>query len=138
MKTLVKKSLVLMLISLFVISASAQRPDRKSRMTAEERASKQTEMMTKLLDLTAEQQAKIKEIHLKYSQQRVEKKKQLGEEMKQNREKMKAQMEARNAELKQVLTPEQYEKWQEKRKEMRVEQGRNAKMHSQKNNELKE
>jgi Spy/CpxP family protein refolding chaperone len=119
MKVLVKKSIVFALASLFVIAVSAQRPDKKSTITAEERASRQTEMMTKQLDLTEEQQAKVKEIHLKHSQQMADHKKQATEAKKQNRENMKTQMEAKDAELKQVLTPEQYEKWQTKKQENR-------------------
>ena len=137
MKTLVKKSFVLVLVSLFVVSVSAQGPDKKPRMTPEERVSKQVEMMTKQLDLTADQQAKIKEINLKYSQQMADHAKQSKEEMKKNREKMETQMEAKNAELKQVLTPEQYEKWQEKRKEMRNDWGKGSKNKSKRHDKVK-
>lgn len=119
MKALVEKSIVLVLVSLFTLTVSAQRPDKKSRMTAEERASKRTEMMTKQLELTTEQQAKIGEINLKYSQQAVDHQKQAKGQMRQNRENRKVQMEARNAELKEVLTPEQFEKWQAQKSEMR-------------------
>ena len=123
MKALVKKSFVLVLVSLFIFSVSAQRPDRGPRMTPEERATRQTEMMTKQLDLTADQQVKIKEINLKFSQQMAAQRDQAGGDRQQNMEKMKAQMDARDAEIKQVLTPEQFEKWQTKRNEMR-QQGR--------------
>ena len=123
MKALVKKSFVLVLVSLFVFSVSAQRPDKSSKTTPEDRATRQTEMMTKQLNLTADQQAKIKEINLKYSQQQVGQRSQAKEQMKQNRENMKTQMNARDAEIKQVLTPEQLEKWQAKRNEMK-QQGR--------------
>ena len=119
MKALVRKSLVLVLVSVFVINVSAQNPNRKSRMTEEDRAAKRTEMMTKQLDLTADQQAKIKEINLRHSQQTTNQQRQVREERRQNRENMKSKMAARDAEIKQVLTPEQYEKWQEKKQEMR-------------------
>ena len=119
MKALVEKSIVLVLVSLFTLTVSAQRPDKKSRMTAEERASKRTEMMTKQLNLTEEQQAKIGEINLKHSQQTAGNQKQARERMRQNRENRNARMEARDAELKEVLTPEQFEKWQAQRSEMR-------------------
>jgi len=137
MKALVKKSFVLVLASLFVISVSAQRPDKKSRMTAEERASKQTEMMTKHLDLTVEQQAKVKEINLQHSQQMANQQEQARENRRQGSEKMKSQMETRDAELKQVLTPEQHQKWQEKQQEMRKERGKGAKNNSKRANRTK-
>jgi len=122
MKALVRKSLVLVLVSVFVINVSAQNPNRNSRMTAEERAAKRTEMMTKQLDLTEDQQAKIKEINLKHFQERPNHQRQVREERRQNRENMRSQMTARDAELKEVLTPEQYEKWQEKKQETRKDQ----------------
>lgn len=135
MKALVKKSLVLVLVSLFVFSVSAQRPDRNPKMTPEDRASKQTEMMTKQLDLTADQQAKIQEINLKYSQQMAAQQGQAKEDRQQNMENMKAQMEAKNAEIKQVLTPEQFEKWQAKRNEMMQNRGKGAENRPEKRNE---
>jgi Spy/CpxP family protein refolding chaperone len=119
MKALVKKSIVFMLVSLFTIGISAQRPDKKARVTPEERASKQTEIMAKQLELTEEQQAKVKEINLKYSQQTANHEQQAKDELKKSREDFKSLFEAKDAELKQVLTPEQYQKWQEKRKDLR-------------------
>jgi Spy/CpxP family protein refolding chaperone len=119
MKALVKKSIVLVLVCLFTLTVSAQRADRNSRMTSEDRASRQTEVMTKHLELTEEQQAKIKEINLRHSQQEAVNRDEQG-----NRgEGRRAQMEARDAEYQQVLTPEQFEKWQEKRSEMGRGQG---------------
>ena len=135
MKALVKKSLVLLLASLFVFSVSAQRPDRNSKMTPEDRAAKQTEMMNKQLDLTADQQAKIQAINLKYSQQMAAQRSQATEDRQQNMENMKTQMEARNAEIKQVLTPEQFEKWQTIRNEMRQNRGQGTGDQSEKRNE---
>jgi len=135
MKALVKKSLVLVLVSLFVFSVSAQRPDRIPRMTPEDVAAKQTEMMTKQLDLTADQQAKIQAINLKYAQQMAAQRSQAGDDRQQMRENMKAQMEARDAEFKQVLTPEQFEKWQTVRDEMRQNRGQGAENNSEKSNE---
>ena len=137
MKALVKKSLVLVLVSLFVFSVSAQRPDRNSKMTPEDRAAKQTEMMAKQLDLTADQQAKIQAINLKYSQQMATKQSQAKEDRQQNMENMKTQMEAKNAEIKQVLTPEQFDKWQAQRKEMMQNRGQGAGNKSEKRNEPK-
>ena len=137
MKALVGKSIILVLVSLFTVTVSAQRPDRKSRMTAEERASKQTEMMTKHLDLTVEQQAKVKEINLQHSQQMANQQEQARENRRQGSEKMKSQMETRDAELKQVLTPEQYEKWQEKRKETRPTREKGTRNKSERPNRSK-
>jgi len=118
MKTKIKKSIILVLVTVFALAVSAQSHDKKQRMTPEERASKQVAMMTKLLDLSEEQQLKIKEINLKHFQQMDNRERKIGKKKMQNWDNIKPQMVARNAEIKQVLTPEQYEKWQENRREM--------------------
>jgi len=123
MKTLIKKSIVLALISVFTFAVSAQSHEKKQRMTPEERASKRVEMMTKLLDLSEEQQLQIKEMSLRHFQQMDSKEERVGKRKMQNWDNIKPQMIARNAELKQILTPEQYEKWQENRREMGENRG---------------
>lgn len=106
-----------MVVSLFVVGISAQEPQKRQRMTAEERASKQTEMMTKNLALTSEQEVKIKEINLRYAKQAEEKMASAQNDRESNREAIKNQMKAKDDELKQVLTGDQYNKWKSERKE---------------------
>ena len=124
MKAVVKKSILFAFVSLLTIGISAQGPQKKEKMSTEDRASKQTEMMTKKLMLTPEQEAKIKEINLKYAQQMNKRQEQKQENMKKDRQEfaaeIKSQMEAKDAEFKDVLTPEQYQQWQENRKETKV------------------
>ena len=123
MKTLIRKSIVFMLVSFFAINLSAQERPKRERISLEDRVSKQTEMMTKQLELTADQQTKIKEINLKYAQQMETGRKKVQEKKANERQEMRAQMEsqmtAKDADFKQVLTPEQYKKWQDKQTEVK-------------------
>ena len=103
-----------LLMSVFCGALSYAQQDQRFKMTPEERTGKRVERMKKSLDLTDEQAAKLQEVH-----------KQLLVEMKQirakgevNREEMRAKTEAYHAQIKTILTPEQYQKYREQRKVM--------------------
>ena len=123
MKTLIRKSIVFMLASFFVISLSAQERPKREKISLEDRVAKQTEIIAKQLELTADQQAKIQEINLKYAQQMEADRKAVQEKEAKKRQDMRAKMEsqiaAKDADFKQILTPEQYKKWQDKQAEMK-------------------
>lgn len=108
------RNLFLVILGVFIsIGVAAQNRQGKGKMqgkTPEERAQKQTEHMTKYLDLSDEQSKKISEINLRYAKENETKK----EAVKAEREKTKT---AKDAELKKVLTPEQYAKFDQKRAE---------------------
>ncbi len=86
---------------------------RHEKMTPEQRAEKRTQHMTEKLELNADQQAKVKDLHLRMAKQREE----LRSNETMTREEKKAAMiashDAYKVELRQILTPEQYEKYQE-------------------------
>src|SRR5690606_10577670 len=79
--------------------------------------SQQAEMakMKAELGLSQDQMLKIEAMHNKHRAERKVQMDKSREAMKQNMEQMKAKKEARNAEMKAILTPEQYAKWQEGR-----------------------
>ncbi|MDR0864743.1 MAG: DUF4890 domain-containing protein [Candidatus Symbiothrix sp.] len=143
MKAILRTGMFFLLVSLFTINVSAQKSHSHKKLSAEERAVKQTERMTEQLGLTEEQQVKVKALNLKYAEQlesqrkvdkekAVKKSKEEGvkkskegvkkckegvkkseEGVKKNKEgneQRKALREAKNAELKEILTPEQLEK----------------------------
>lgn len=114
MKT--KRLLVVLFASLMAFAVTAQpSPKGKGQKTPEERAKKQTELMKQELKLTDAQAAQVDKINIKYA---IEKDK-LEQEMKA---KKKAMYDQKNAELKAVLTPEQFpllEQYREKRKQER-------------------
>ena len=108
MKTYLKRVSATMLCLLVVFCLSAQ---QRQRMSAEDRAQRETEMMQKELNLTKEQLPKIDSINLFYA-------KKMNEMMaNSDREQMRALMQT-NAEqkdeaLKGILTDEQYKKLKE-------------------------
>jgi|GEM_PF-1128615 len=120
------------LMSTLCTALSYAQQDQRPKATPEERGAKRLEMMKQSLNLTDEQVAKLQEVHkqlfgdMKQVRGRDEanreetkaKKDADSEEMKAKREEMKAKMEAYDEQLKTILTPEQYQKYQEQRKEM--------------------
>jgi protein CpxP len=120
-----KKSLLPLLaaLTLTIGTATAQtkptaRPghDREQQQSSpEEQASRQSERMTKELDLNAEQSARIKQIMLTRDQemhgQRGQGKGQEGASREQKGEQMQANRAKYDAQFKEVLTAEQYTKY---------------------------
>ena len=135
MKSKLKISLFFALITLFVCSASAQRPSSSSRTIDPERMTeRQVKDLKETLDLNAEQETKIEEICLKYNKQIKEK----SENASGNRETLRTEMQkindAKNAEIKEVLTPEQNKKWETVQKEREKERGQNRRGDRSRNN----
>ena len=113
MKTTVKTTFFLVLVSILTLNVSAQKDRDRKPLGAEEQAAKHTEWMTQKLDLNETQQVEVKALHLKY----IEKMKDLrnGE----NKDKIELQnwRKEKQAELKEILTAEQWEKYQNLKKE---------------------
>src|SRR5690554_7446079 len=111
------KKLVLMIAMFVGVTAFAQeRKMEQKRMSAEDKV----ERLTKELDLTAEQQAKVKEIYAK----KAENKKAKRTEVMTTR---KARSEAFDKELRSVLTPEQNKKLNAKKKNKSLKEARKKK-----------
>ena len=105
MRTFKILSLTLAMSVVFAGMAFAQQQENKA--TQEEKAAKKIEMMKTTLDLTPEQVAKLQELQANFAQKRKE----------ANDDAVKLEIkEAYKAELKSVLTPEQYQMYQEQRK----------------------
>ena len=98
-------------------SGAFAQEEPKQPMSAQDRAAKELSMMKTDLTLTADQEAKIKPILSSYA----EKEQQVRQENKENREaaqtKRKELRTQKDTDLKTILTPEQYQKLQDKRKE---------------------
>ena len=99
---------MLFAVAIASVNIYAQEPQEKNapKKTPEERAENMTKRMTKELALTPDQQTKMKDLILRREQEREQKM----EGAKQDRGKWDAEMKA-------ILTPEQYQKLQEKREE---------------------
>jgi polynucleotide 5'-kinase involved in rRNA processing len=92
----------------------------KALKSPDERARIRTERMSKELELSPEQIAKVESINLKYAGKGAELRKKHEAERTQARQEGKAMREAEAAELKAVLTPDQYAKWEAKQEEMKA------------------
>ncbi len=106
------KILTAALLLLLALSTKAQRGDGRG-MDPAQRAEMQTKMMVDSLSLSTKQGEKVKEINLKYANKQKEARSANADG---DWEKMRATMEAlrteQSAELKTVLTQEQYDRWQ--------------------------
>ncbi len=103
------------LLSLFVLTSAlafAQRPDDRQRPERDpaERAERLTERLTTVLELTAEQAAEVKTLHLSFAERATALREEQQEEREAARESMQALNEERHAEMKSILTEEQFEK----------------------------
>jgi len=116
----VSMALTFLLIPLVGPPLSSGQMDKLMNTTPDERASAQTAMMKVKLDLTADQLLKIAAINQKYAQ-KMEPiiKGSSGMFMKMNQ--MRGVNEEKEAELKQVLSPEQFQKYLASKAEMREE-----------------
>ncbi|SIT12961.1 hypothetical protein SAMN05421766_11226 [Zobellia uliginosa] len=123
------KKIIVALVCMIGLTAMAQREkghnrDQMKDLTAEQIATLHTKKMTLALDLTSAQQEKIKAIHLEEAKARKAKheerkaKKEEGERKRPTSEERFAmenakldKMIALKAEMKDILSAEQYEKW---------------------------
>lgn len=96
-----------------LVSVSAMSQEKKTPLSAEERAKQRTERMKEKLALTPEQEKKINEIYLKEANENDKQRKVIEEQRQKNRERH----EKLETEVKSQLTPEQLAKYDEVRKD---------------------
>jgi hypothetical protein len=102
---------------LFTLAASAQLADLKNT-TPEQRAKALTEMMTTKLGLSPEQTSKVANLNLTYANKMEPLIKGSEGPLAKMRD-MRQINEAKEAELKQILTPQQFEKYLASKEQMR-------------------
>lgn len=120
---------VLMLVIGF-FALQAQRTAERRPMDPEKMAEKQTARMTEQLNLDEKQAEQVTAINLKYAEQSKGNKEQAKAEREARKAERQQMQETKMAELKQVLTPEQYaemEKAQAERSERRGGHGKGGK-----------
>ncbi len=134
MKHMLKLALSALLYFVFFINVQAQPPAGGDRpmMDPVKRAEQQTAQMTEKLALSEAQSVKIKEINLKYA----EKSKAMREantdgDWSATREKMTALRTEQDAELKTMLTSDQWATWEKVRAEQRANRGDRGKKKDQ-------
>jgi len=102
-----------LLVSLAVSAQNGSDKVKKAKKTPEQEAKKQTESLTKDLQLTDDQAKQIEDINLKFAKEGKAKR----EELKAEHKKQSAEKEA---EFKKVLTPDQYAKFDQLKKDKKA------------------
>lgn len=124
-----KKILFAAVALIFSVSMFAQAPQRGERreFKPEEMATRMADGMKKELNLNDEQYKSVYNLYLKRGEEMKARrdKGQQGQQVDREarREEMKKNQEAMNAELKQILTPEQYTKYEEMLKKQQQRRG---------------
>ena len=109
-----KKLMIMAALCGCIATAATAQEATKGKPEPKQRAERQTEMMSKNLNLTEEQKAKVAEINLSTAQE-------IREKGRDNKEQRTAVMVKRDERLKAILTPDQlgkYEEMQTRRAEM--------------------
>ncbi len=134
MKSIAKVTLVALLLFAGFQLALAQQPSKndganRTPPDPAQMAERQTERMTKTLNLSADQSKQVQAINLKYAQQHRAAKSVAGAaaptqaERQAKHEQRKAVRDQQNAELKAVLTPAQQATWEKERAEHKGKHG---------------
>ncbi len=110
MKTKKVLAFTLLFAAFSVVAIFAQRPN----FTPEQRAKAMTERMKKQLNLNDDQVAKLEVLNLQFVKEQVKAR----ESASDVRADMRAAADKHDAALKEILTPDQLQKWQEARKAM--------------------
>ncbi len=116
-----------MIIAFALLGSLGAGAQTTAKRTPEERAKAATERMTKELGLDAQQAAKVEAINAKYAEEFSVERERYEAENQARRQEAKGRRAAHDADLKAVLTEEQYTKWvalREERKERRKENGK--------------
>lgn len=87
-----------------------------STMTKEERVHKKVSQLAEKLQLTESQKQQVLELHLEKAKQREAKRTDQKADMKNKKEAFKAEKDKYHAQMKEILTDEQYARWQELKK----------------------
>lgn len=126
MKHILKLAMSALLFLVFSINMQAQPPGGGERpsMDPVKRAEQQTAMMTEQLTLSEAQAAKVQEINLKYAQQsKAMREANTSGDRTAMREQMTALRTAQDAELKTMLTSDQWAAWEKIQAEQRANRG---------------
>lgn len=116
------KKLGLLLLSVFVFTVVTTAQDRGPRnFDPKEMAKRQTEELTKVLDLNKDQQKKVLELNTKSGEKMSELREDMmgGGDREAMREKMMKIREDQNKEMKKILTEDQYKKYEKYLEERR-------------------
>jgi len=121
------KKLGLLLLSVFVFATVTMAQNQGPRnFDPKEMAKRQTEELTKTLDLNKDQAKKVLELNTKMGEKRstmFQEMRNGGGDREAMREKMTKIQEEQNAEMKKILTEDQYKKYEKYLEERRAQRG---------------
>lgn len=120
MKKLIMAVALVVGLTTFAQQRDGKRVDRE-KLTTEQKVEFQVKKMNKDLNLNEKQTEQVKALVTKQVQKRELKKAEMQQVKDKNRAEMKAQMETEQAavtsEMKKILTPEQFTKWEKNRED---------------------
>ena len=110
-------SAAFVILGTFAMAQQIPMMNKKDPAQMEQKRQEKLKMMQTELNLTNAQVAQIKALQDKKMAERQQNAPQMQAERKAKMEAMKARQEQWNAEMRKILTPEQYQKWETKKKQ---------------------
>lgn len=125
-------SAAFVVVSTLAIAQQTPMMNKKDPAQMEQKRQEKLKVMQTELNLTNAQVAQIKALQDKKMAERQQNAPQMQAERKAKMEAMKARQEQWNAEMRKILTPEQYQKWETKKKQNMQNKGQKMQKHQMK------
>ena len=125
-------SAAFVIIGTFAMAQQTPMMNKKDPAQMEQKRQEKLKVMQTELNLTNAQVAQIKALQDKKIAERQQNAPQMQAERKAKMEAMKARQEQWNAEMRKILTPEQYQKWETKKKQNMQNKGQKMQKHQMK------
>ena len=125
-------SAAFVIIGTFAMAQQTPMMNKKDPAQMEQKRQEKLKVMQTELNLTNAQVAQIKALQDKKMAERQQNAPQMQAERKAKMEAMKARQEQWNAEMRKILTPEQYQKWETKKKQNMQNKGQKMQKHQMK------
>ena len=122
-------SAAFVILGTFAMAQQTPMMNKKDPAQMEQKRQEKLKVMQTELNLTNAQVAQIKALQDKKMAERQQNARQMQAERKAKMEAMKARQEQWNAEMRKILTPEQYQKWETKKKQNMQNKGQKMKKH---------
>ena len=125
-------SAAFVIIGTFAMAQQTPMMNKKDPAQMEQKRQEKLKVMQTELNLTNAQVAQIKALQDKKMAEKQQNAPQMQAERKAKMEAMKARQEQWNAEMRKILTPEQYQKWETKKKQNMQNKGQKMQQHQMK------
>lgn len=125
-------SAAFVILGTFAMAQQTPMMNKKDPAQMEQKRQEKLKVMQTELNLTNAQVAQIKALQDKKMAERQQNAPQMQAERKAKMEAMKARQEQWNAEMRKILTPEQYQKWESKKKQNMQNKGQKMQKHQMK------